>query len=94
MNIDIMDTITLSDKNKYLVVSKVNHQDNTYYYLIDEENNKNIKFCLEEAETKSLTEINDSSLIQILVPLFATTASQYVAINNLEEWYSTKYNVL
>ena len=33
--IQIKDVVTLSDQNEYLVVSKVDHEDRNYYYLVD-----------------------------------------------------------
>lgn len=77
-----MDTIALSDKNEYLVISKVVYLNNTYYYLVDEKNNENARFCLEKAETKSMIEICDVTLIQTLIPLFSSTASKYSTSHN------------
>ncbi|MCL2592142.1 MAG: hypothetical protein FWD82_02135 [Defluviitaleaceae bacterium] len=71
MDIDIKDTITLRDKNKYMVISKIDYHNNTYYYLINEVNSENIKFCLEKNERKTLIEIDDTNLIQTLLPIFA-----------------------
>ena len=36
MNIEIKDTLTLDDDKSYVVVSKVNYQNNTYLYLIEQ----------------------------------------------------------
>ncbi|MCL2400820.1 MAG: hypothetical protein FWC91_13880 [Defluviitaleaceae bacterium] len=82
MDIEIKDTITLSDKRKYLVVSKVQHQNNTYYYLVDEQENENVKFCLEKAGANTLLEINDANLIQNLLPLFSSKTKQHLEENN------------
>lgn len=70
MNIDIKDAITLNDENEYIVVSKVNFQNNTYYYLIDKNECGNVKFCLENNERNSLIDLDDANLIQTLLPLF------------------------
>ena len=48
MNIEIRDIITLSDNNKYIVISKINYEEKNYYYLIDINDKKNIKFCYED----------------------------------------------
>ena len=68
MNIDIKDVITLSDDNKYGVVSKTITNELTYYYLVDVHNNENLKFCVEEGD--ELIEVEDAELIQTLLPLF------------------------
>lgn len=41
----ISDIITLSDYNKYVVASIVNHENKTYLCLVDINNNQNIKYC-------------------------------------------------
>ena len=41
----ISDIITLSDHNKYVVASIVNHDNKTYLCLVDINNNQNIKYC-------------------------------------------------
>jgi len=70
MDIDIKDIITLSDNIEYVVVSKVNYQDNVYYYLIGKEKIDNFKFCVENSKNSSLIELEDKKLIQKLLPLF------------------------
>ena len=66
--IDIKDTITLSDKNEYVVVSKANYNDNVYYYLIDKNDSGNIMFCYQD--NNELVELTDKDLIVKLLPLF------------------------
>lgn len=68
MNIDIKDTITLSDDNKYIVASKTKRNEKNYYYLVDINNNSNIKFC--EEDNNELIEIDNQEIIQNLIPLF------------------------
>lgn len=71
--IDIKDVITLSDGNKYGVVSKTILDGKTYYYLVDVNHHKNLKFCYEKnsgSEFK-LVEVEDKALIQKLIPLLA-----------------------
>jgi len=84
MNIDIKDIITLSDNVSYVVVSKTNYQEKTYYYLIDKDNNENIKFCVENTKNSSLIEIEDTNLIQQLLPLFLKASSQAITKEDLE----------
>lgn len=68
MIINIKDTLTLDDKNEYVVVSKANYENKTYYYLIDKNNYSNVKFCY--GDNDELVEINDKLLITKLLPLF------------------------
>jgi hypothetical protein len=70
MNIDIKETITLSDKKEYVVISKAIYQDKTYYYIIDIADNKNIKFCEEVSSNNSLIVVKDKELLKNLLPLF------------------------
>ncbi|MDR2531664.1 MAG: hypothetical protein LBC82_02355 [Oscillospiraceae bacterium] len=72
MNIEIKDLITLSDNLNYVVCSKSEYQGATYYYLIDVENNENIKFMQEKrADDKTtMIEVEDKELLQQLLPLF------------------------
>jgi len=83
MNIGIKDIIILSDDNEYVVVSKTNYKDNTYYYFVDKNNNENIKFCVEKPENKSLLEVEDVDLIQKLLPLFLDASSKAITKEDL-----------
>ena len=64
--------ITLDDDNKYVIVSKVVIKDINYYYLIDINNVKNVKFCREERERETiiLKEITDKEVITNLIIVF------------------------
>jgi len=84
MNIDIKDTLNLSDNNSYVVVSKVNYGNYTYYYLIDKNNNENLKFCVWKPESNSLLEVEDKNLIQRLLPLFLEASSNAITKEDLE----------
>ena len=83
MDIEIKDIITLNDYNEYIVVGKTNYQDNAYYFLIDKNDNENMKFCLKNSERNSLQEIYDMKIVQILLPLFIKS-SECIAKNDLE----------
>jgi len=76
MNIDIKDLITLSDNNEYVVCSKTEYQGNIYLYLIDINNNENIKFGLIKYNESSVNviELENQQLIQKLLPLFFENA--------------------
>ena len=45
MTINIKDILTLSDNNDYIVISKVDYNNKTYYYLLDKNDSGNILFC-------------------------------------------------
>ena len=79
MNIDIKDVLTLSDKNKYVVVSKINYENKNYYYLVDVNSNINIKFCYEDGE--ELVEFDDKELTTKLLPLFLQASKENLNIN-------------
>lgn len=68
MKIDIKDVLTLDDGNKYVVVSKVSYENKVYYYLVDMNNNGNVKFCY--CDSDELVELNNNALIMKLLPLF------------------------
>lgn len=71
--IDTKDVLTLSDGNQYGVVSKTTKDNTIYYYLVDINDNSNIKFCYEDKNENQieLVEINDTDLIKNLILLFA-----------------------
>lgn len=71
MEIQYQDIITLSDKKKYVVASKVNYNNSTYVYLVDINDNANLKFA-EIQNKNSLSELDsfkDEKLIKQLIPL-------------------------
>lgn len=72
MEIEYQDIITLNDKNRYVVASKVNYNGSTYVYLVDINDNANLKFA-EIEKNNSLSELDsvkDEELIKQLIPLF------------------------
>ena len=66
--INIKDTLVLDDDNEYVVVSKANYKDKTYYYIISNNDNSDFKFCYQDND--ELVEIEDDKLIKELIPLF------------------------
>lgn len=66
--INIKDTLVLDDDNEYVVVSKTNYKDKTYYYIINNNDNSDFKFCYQDND--ELVEIEDDNLIKELIPLF------------------------
>lgn len=77
--IDIRDILTLDDDNKYVVVSKINYNEKTYYYLIDKNVNSNIKFCYEDGG--ELVELDDKELTTKLLPQFLEASKENLKIN-------------
>jgi len=84
IDVNIKDTLTLSDGNSYVVVSKAIHKDNIYYYLIDNANNENVKFCVENSMNFSLVEIEDKKLIYTLLPLFLKSSAKAITKEDLK----------
>lgn len=80
MNIDIKDVITLDDNIKYVVVSKVFYENRTYYYIIDKDNMKNIKFVYED--NNELVEFDNKELLTKLLPLFYEKVKDELPVNN------------
>lgn len=72
MIINMKDTLTLDDNNEYVVVSKANVDDKNYFYLIDKNDNSNLKFCYQDND--ELVELNDKELVTRLLPLFVENA--------------------
>ncbi len=74
MLINIKDILVLDDNKEYVVVSKINYNDIEYYYLIDKNDNSNIRFCY--FNNFELIELNDEKLIAKLLPLFLKVTTQ------------------
>lgn len=72
MNIQVKDLITLSDKNEYVVVNKVQYEDENYYYIVDINNNQNLKFCY--INNDELIVVKDRQLIMRLIYLIGINA--------------------
>lgn len=70
--IDVRDIITLKD-DKYMVISKVELEGKLYFYIANIEKNEDFKFCYLE-DDYYLVEINDSNLVQKLIPMFTDQA--------------------
>ena len=53
MNIDIKDTLILDNNKQYIVISKANYNNQTYYYIVEEKNkNYDTKFCYHDLPEK------------------------------------------
>ena len=77
MEIDIKDLVTLNDNNKYMVISKTLFNSKNYLFLMDINNNSNIKFCY--FDNDEIVESNDKAINTDLLKLF------YEALNNSSE---------
>lgn len=67
MNINIKDTLLLSDNNEYVVINKLNYNDKTYLFLVSK-NMEDIKFCYQDNDEVVLVENSDT--IKNLMALF------------------------
>ncbi len=68
MKLNMRDVIKLEDNNEYAVASVTQLNNIIYYYLIDLNNDDNIKFGY--IEDDSFVEIEDKDLINTLIPMF------------------------
>lgn len=73
MHVGKYNTITLSDDKQYVVISKINYENNSYLYLVDIHDHSNVKFCIEKKQNEltKLIEVEDPFLLQKLIGLFA-----------------------
>ena len=80
MNIEIKDIIKLADNQSYVICSKTDYQGSIYFYLIDIENNENIKFVQEKQKDNKtvVIEVEDKDLLQNLLPLFYENAKHII----------------
>ncbi len=67
MNINIKDTLLLSDNNEYVVINKLNYNEKTYLFLVNK-NMEDIKFCYQDNDEVVLVENSDT--IKNLMALF------------------------
>jgi len=66
--INVKDTLALDDNNEYVVVSKLNYENREYFYLVDINENRNLKFCYLNGD--KLVELENKELIEKLLPIF------------------------
>lgn len=73
-------TIKLSDSNEYAIISIINYENHKYLYLVDINDNTNIKFCEEKDENSviKMIEIDNAELIKKLLPLFVQDTKDIV----------------
>lgn len=78
MELNIKDVIALDDGNNYVVVSKTNYNNETYYYLLDINNNKNFKILKLNINNNKLMEFEDQNLIKELLPMFLKESAKHI----------------
>ena len=84
MSIDIKDIITVSDEKNYVVVSKIDYDEDIYYYLTDVDDNVNTKFLVQNKErSESLLEVKDAELLQKLFPMFLKKTKESINLEDL-----------
>ncbi len=72
--INIKDTLILDNDNEYVVVCKTNFKNKIYYYILNNDDNSDFKFCYQEND--DLVEIEDDKLIKELIPLFFNSVKE------------------
>ena len=77
MNINIRDILELSDNNRYIVVSKVFYDGKDYLYLVDVNDNDNLKFCY--LDNDEIVEISDKDINTRLLPLFLDKVKETIS---------------
>ena len=77
MNINIRDILELSDNNRYIVVSKVFYDGKDYLYLVDVNDNDNLKFCYLDKD--EIVEISDKDINTRLLPLFLDKVKETIS---------------
>ena len=80
MNINIKDILTLSDDNRYVVISKTQYENKEYLYLIDINDNKNMKFCY--INGNKIIESNSKELNTKLIPLFYEVSKDMLSMQD------------
>lgn len=77
--LDINKVIVLENKEEYLVLDKVNHNNTDYYYIAkinesmtDIENNYKLVFVKEENNNKVIEEVTGEDNLKEILPLFGT----------------------
>lgn len=71
MQINTNCIIILDDHNEYAIVKKLFYQNKNYYYIVDINNNSNLKFCYQDNDT--LVEIKNASVLKEIIPLFSNS---------------------
>ncbi len=79
MKIDVNKIITLGNKEKYLVISHIVHNNKNYYYIAQlDENEKDIKDnykimeLVNEGEKELLNEVIGETNLKTVLPLFVS----------------------
>lgn len=75
---NIKDILKLSDDNDYIIASKADYENKTYFCLVDINNNDNTKFCYLDGEEVVIVEKEklNSVLLLKLMNSIANTLSK------------------
>ena len=85
MNIEIKDTLTLTDNIEYTVVSKINFQDEIHYLLVGVTTDANREpKHFKHLEDGNLMEITDKEVKERLFPLFFQEAMKHVTEDEMK----------
>ena len=69
--LNLRDIIKIKNDD-FIVISKIDYENQEYFYLANTNKNNEFKYCTLKDEY--LVEVNDSSLLQKLIPLFTDQA--------------------
>jgi len=86
-NIEVFDTLTLDDDNKYLVSAKAENEGINYYLLVDTSNNTNV-LILEEFLVNDeihMRTVEDKNVMDKIMPLFLKSAKNSLETLKSEE---------
>jgi hypothetical protein len=81
MDFRIKDLITLEDNKEYIITSIAKYENNDYFYLVDINENENVKFCelILNNGTVGLLEIIDDELLSHIVPILYSNIKDEIA---------------
>lgn len=87
MNVEIKDIITLDNANKYIVVSRAVYNDETYFFLVNTNQNDDSKILKLDKTNGELFEFDDKNLFNVLTPLFL---EETVKVLNAEDFETSE----
>ena len=76
MDLRLNDAVKLNDGNEYVIVSIAEYNNQNYYYLVDINNNENLKFFTKEEN--AMFEVEDGNIIQTILPLLIDTVKPII----------------
>lgn len=75
--------IELEDKKEYIVISNAEFEGKVYYFIMEEQNQTNVKFCVEKVKDEKtyFEEFSDKKLFMQLQPLFEKSSKEFLSKN-------------